>query len=181
MSDHLSRYPYDSCISCGKIYSIMSPLFPSAALLCRMKCSIDSKLSSVKCMLWLSWDFQVNFDVSIFLCQHALGKPYCIKHSFSKLGVLHLNIKTLIQFHLHDIITLSEFLNFHFSSVTLVFYDFTPILYLNFCIVFILNYITTKLLVCSVIFYLYFLPDSAFSKDFLFVPITCIVYFNFFL
>lgn len=71
MSDHLSRYPYDSFISCGKRYSIMSPLFPSAALLCRMKCSIDSKLSSVKCMLWLSWDFQVNFDVSIFLCQHA--------------------------------------------------------------------------------------------------------------
>lgn len=71
MSDHLSRYPYDSFISCGKRYFIMSPLFPSAALLCRMKCSIDSKLSSVKCMLWLSWDFQVNFDVSIFLCQHA--------------------------------------------------------------------------------------------------------------
>lgn len=71
MSDHLSRYPYDSFISCGKRYSIMSPLSPSAALLCQMKCSIDSKLSSVKCMLWLSWDFQVNFDVSIFLCQHA--------------------------------------------------------------------------------------------------------------
>lgn len=114
MSDHLSRYPYDSFISCGKRYSIMSPLFPSAALLCQMKCSIDSKLSSVKCMLWLSWDFQVNFDVSIFLCQHALGKPYCIKHSFSKLGVLHLNIKTLIQFHLHDIITLLEFFKFPF-------------------------------------------------------------------